>query len=121
MSLEGPRALGQVDIAFVQIATGEGVQAIDLDTYAMQLNESWPLLLDESDASTGKAFPSGATDAVIVIDSAGFVTSWNPGTMSAMEIEEAVESATRGSKQSYHHSGPRYGDCSAIDTGNAQG
>ena len=93
----GAEALSQVDIAFVQIATGEGVQAIDLDTFAMQLNESWPLLLDESDASTGKAFPSGATDAVIVIDSAGFVTSWNPGTMSAMEIEEAVESATRGS------------------------
>ena len=93
----GAEALSQADIAFVQIATGEGVQAIDLDTYAMQLNESWPLLLDESDASTGKAFPSGATDAVIVIDSAGFVTSWNPGTMSAMEIEEAVESATRGS------------------------
>ena len=43
------------------------------------------------------SFPSGATYAVIVIDSAGFVTSWNPGTMSAMEIEEAVESATRGS------------------------
>ena len=93
----GAEALSQENVAFVQIATGEGVQAIDLDTYAMQLNESWPLLLDESDASIGKAFPSGATDAVIVIDSAGFVTNWNPGTMSAMEIEEAVESATRGS------------------------
>ena len=93
----GAEAISQENIAFVQIATGEGVQAIDLDTYAIQLNESWPLLLDESDASIGKAFPSGATDAVIIIDSAGFVNSWNPGTMSAMEIEEAVESATRGS------------------------
>ena len=93
----GAEAISQEDIAFVQIATGEGVQAIDLDTYSMQLNESWPLLMDESDASVGKSFPSGATDAVIVIDSAGFVTSWNPGTMSAMEIEEAVESAKRGS------------------------
>ena len=93
----GAEAISQVDIAFVQIATGEGVRAIDLDTYSVLLNESWPLLMDESDASIGKAFPSGATDAVIVIDSAGFITTWNPGTMSAMVIEEAVESATRGS------------------------
>ena len=93
----GAAAISQVEVTFVQIATGEGVQAIDLDTYAIDLNDSWPLLMDESDASIGKAFPSGATDAVIVIDSAGFITSWNPGSMSAMEIEEAVESSTRGS------------------------
>ena len=93
----GAEAISERDITFVQIATGEGVQAIDLDTYALQLNESWPLLMDESDASVGNGFPSGATDAVIVIDAAGFVTDWNPGTMSAMQIDEAVESATRGS------------------------
>ena len=96
----GAEAISQNDIAFVQIATGEGVQAIDLDSYSIMLNESWPLLLDESDASIGKEFPSGATDAVIIIDAAGFVTSWNPGSMSAMEIEEAVESSTRGSGNS---------------------
>ena len=93
----GAAAISQVEVTFVQIATGEGIQAIDLDTYAIHLNDSWPLLMDESDASIGKSFPSGATDAVIIIDSAGFITSWNPGSMSAMEIEEAVESATRGS------------------------
>ena len=63
----------------------------------MTLNETWPLLMDEADAAVGKAFPSGATDAVIVIDSAGFVTDWQPGTMSALEIDEAVSSASRGS------------------------
>ena len=93
----GAAAISQVEVTFVQIATGEGIQAIDLDTYAIHLNDSWPLLMDESDASIGKSFPSGATDAVIIIDSAGFITSWNPGSMSAMEIEEAVESSTRGS------------------------
>ena len=94
---EGAAIMIDADIAFVQIATGEGVQSVDLDTYALSLNELWPLLMDEADASVGEAFPSGATDAVIVIDSAGFITHWQPGTMSALEIEKAVSSASKGS------------------------
>ena len=94
---EGAAIMIDADITFVQIATGENVQSVDLDTYSLSLNESWPLLMDESDASVGKSFPSGATDAVIVIDSAGFITSWQPGTMSALEIEEAASSASKGS------------------------
>ena len=93
----GTEIISESDIVFIQIATGEGVQSVDLDTYSLALNESWPLLMDESDAAVGKAFPSGATDAVIIIDSAGFVTDWQPGTMSALEIDEAVSSASRGS------------------------
>jgi len=93
----GTEIISESDIAFIQIATGEGVQSVDLDTYSLILNESWPLLMDEADAAVGKAFPSGATDAVIIIDSAGFVTDWQPGTMSALEIDEAVSSASRGS------------------------
>jgi len=93
----GTEIISESDIAFIQIATGEGVQSVDLDTYSLTLNESWPLLMDEADAAVGKAFPSGATDAVIIIDSAGFVTDWQPGTMSALEIDEAVSSASRGS------------------------
>ena len=93
----GAAIISDSEIAFIQIATGEGVQSVDLDTYSLILNESWPLLMDEADAAVGKAFPSGATDAVIIIDSAGFVTDWQPGTMSALEIDEAVSSASRGS------------------------
>ena len=95
--LRGAQIISDSEIAFIQIATGEGVQSVDLDTYSLTLNETWPLLMDEADATVGKAFPSGATDAVIVIDSAGFVTDWQPGTMSALEIDEAVSSASRGS------------------------
>nr|AIF01779.1 hypothetical protein [uncultured marine group II/III euryarchaeote KM3_14_E02] len=93
----GTEIISESNIVFIQIATGEGVQSVDLDTYSLTLNESWPLLMDEADAAVGKAFPSGATDAVIIIDSAGFVTDWQPGTMSALEIDEAVSSASRGS------------------------
>ena len=93
----GAQIISDSDIAFIQIATGEGIQSVDLDTYSLTLNETWPLLMDEADAAVGKAFPSGATDAVIIIDSAGFVTDWQPGTMSALEIDEAVSSASRGS------------------------
>ena len=93
----GAQIISDSDIAFIQIATGEGIQSVDLDTYSLTLNETWPLLMDEADAAVAKSFPSGATDAVIVIDSAGFVTDWQPGTMSALEIDEAVSSASRGS------------------------
>jgi hypothetical protein len=93
----GAQIISDSDIAFIQIATGEGIQSVDLDTYSLILNETWPLLMDEADAAVGKAFPSGATDAIIIIDSAGFVTDWQPGTMSALEIDEAVSSASRGS------------------------
>ena len=85
-------------ISFIQIATGEGVQAINLNNYAAKLNKSWPLLLD--DDSVGISLPSGATDAVVVIDSVGFVTKWKPGSMSSAEIKEAIDQSSSGSGKS---------------------
>ncbi len=81
--------------SFVQIATGEGIQAFNLDDYSDLLNGSWPLLMDDS--TVGRALPSGATDAVIMIDSAGFITEWQPGSMSPADIQEAAKSASTGS------------------------
>lgn len=89
------------DVAFVQIATGKGVRAVDLDSHAAIINGSWPLLMDKSDSSIGLAFPSGASDAVIIIDAAGFVTDWSPGTYSSSEIADAVEDAGKGSGHSF--------------------
>ncbi|MDP6220236.1 MAG: hypothetical protein QGG76_01435 [Candidatus Thalassarchaeaceae archaeon] len=83
---------------FVQMATGEGLQAVNLDEYAQVLNGTWPLLMDDS--TVGRALPSGATDAVVVIDSAGFITEWQPGSMSPAEIRDAVDSAAIGSGNS---------------------
>jgi len=88
------------DVSFVQIATGKDLKAVNIDGHAEVINESWPLLLDEADSSTGLGLPSGPTDAVIVVDPAGFVTSWSPGTMSSEEIKQAVESGIRGSGNS---------------------
>ena len=87
-----------IDPSFVQIATGDGLQAMELDEYATLLNSSWHLLLDDS--TVGRSLPSGATDAVIVIDSAGFITEWKPGSMSPAEIQEAAMSSSRGSGHS---------------------
>ena len=94
-------ALIESDVTFVQIATGAGVRAVDLDSHAAYINGSWPLLMDQSDSNVGKAFPSGASDAVIVIDAAGFVTDWAPGTYSSSEIATAVEEAGKGSGHSF--------------------
>ena len=85
------------DVAFIQIATGEGVNSLDLEELVNQINGSWPVLMDTPDSSVGKSFPSRASDSVFVIDSAGFISSWKPGTMSSQSIEDAVESSYYGS------------------------
>jgi hypothetical protein len=56
------------------------------------------LLLDDS--TVGRSLPSGATDAVLVIDSAGFIAAWSPGSMPPSEINEATEKASVGSGNS---------------------
>ena len=94
---ESAKIILDQDVKFVQIATGGELSAVNLDGHALSINESWPLLMDEPDSSTGSAFPSGPTDAVIVIDPAGFIASWSPGTMSPNEISDAVESGLKGS------------------------
>ena len=85
------------DIGYVQIATGEDLRATDLDYYSRILNNSWPLLLDEADSNTGLSLPNSASDAVIIIDSAGFISEWQPGSMSSVEIEDAAIKSSWGS------------------------
>ena len=97
-SAEKILALDDLSATFVQIATGEGVKAYNLDDFARELNGSWPLLLD--DGTVGRSLPSGPTDAVLVIDSAGFIVSWSPGSMAPSDIHSATESASLGSGKS---------------------
>jgi hypothetical protein len=85
------------NVAFIQIATGEGVNILDLENLVSQINGSWPVLIDDADSSVGKSFPSRASDSVFVIDSAGFISTWKPGTMSSQSIKDAVESSYLGS------------------------
>ena len=85
------------NVAFIQIATGEGVNSLDLDNLVNQINGSWPVLIDNADSSVGKSFPSRASDSVFVIDSAGFISTWEPGTMSSQSIDDAVQSSYLGS------------------------
>ncbi|MEC7757270.1 MAG: hypothetical protein VX621_05625 [Candidatus Thermoplasmatota archaeon] len=91
-------ALDGYSATFVQIATGDGVKAYNLDEFAGELNGSWPLLLD--DGTVGRSLPSGPTDAVLVIDSAGFIVSWSPGSMAPSNIHSATETASLGSGNS---------------------
>jgi hypothetical protein len=87
----------EIDISYVQIATGEGLEASYLDSYSQKINGSWPLLIDEYDSRMGLSLPNKASDAVLVVDSAGFITKWKPGSMSSSEIEEASIKASFGS------------------------
>lgn len=87
-------------IAFAQLATGEDVRAIDIDAHAAMVNGSWPILLDENNAGIASQFPSGATDSVLIIDKAGFVSGWTSGSIGSDAIVELVNSATTGSDRS---------------------
>ena len=87
-------------VAFAQIATGEGVQPTDLDYYADLLNKSWPLLIDESKGDVANQLPTGIADGVIIVDSAGFISTSSSGSMSDQRIVESVEKSMKGSDQS---------------------
>jgi len=89
---------GGPSASFVQIATGEGVKAYNLDDFSLELNGSWPLLLD--DGTVGSSLPSGPTDSVFVVDSAGFIVAWSPGSMSPSDIKSSSEAAAFGSDHS---------------------
>ena len=83
-------------IAFLQIATSPDLLAIDVDNYATYINESWPILLDTSTQSAGKSLPSGPTDAVVILDSNGFVLDWSPRTMSSTQILDIASNSEKG-------------------------
>jgi len=91
-------AIDGLSASFVQIATGEDVKAYNLDDYSLEVNGSWPLLLD--DGTVGKSLPSGPTDSVFVIDSAGFIVNWSPGSMSPSDIQSTSARASFGSGNS---------------------
>ncbi len=88
------------EVAFAQIATGSGVQSTDLDYYSLILNGSWPLLIDESKGEVADQLPTGIADGVIIIDSAGFISSSSSGSMSDQTIVESIEKSRKGSDQS---------------------
>ena len=97
-SAEKLLAIDGLSASFAQIATGEDVKAYNLDDFSEEINGSWPLLLD--DGTVGQSLPSGPTDSVFVIDSAGFIASWSPGSMSPSDIQSASEGASFGSGKS---------------------
>ena len=97
-SAEKVLAIDGLSASFAQIATGEDVKAYNLDDFSLEVNGSWPLLLD--DGTVGKSLPSGPTDSVFVIDSAGFISDWSPGSMSPSDIQSASEGASFGSGKS---------------------
>lgn len=97
-SAEKLLSIDGLSASFAQIATGEDVKAYNLDDFSQEVNGSWPLLLD--DGTVGKSLPSGPTDSVFVIDSAGFIGAWSPGSMSPSDIQSSSKDASFGSGKS---------------------
>jgi small neutral amino acid transporter SnatA (MarC family) len=88
------------DVAFVQLATGQSIQMIDVESHAGTINGSWPILIDESGGSVARQLPCGVSDGVVVIDNAKIVTWWRAGSASQSGIITAVEGIESGGQQS---------------------
>ena len=88
------------DVAFVQLATGQSVQMIDIEEHADLINGSWPILIDEQGGAIARQLPCGVSDGVVVIDNTMTVTWWRAGSASHSGIIEAVDGISTGGQQS---------------------
>jgi small neutral amino acid transporter SnatA (MarC family) len=88
------------DVAFIQLATGQSIQMIDVESHAEIINGSWPILIDESGGMVARQLPCGVSDGVIVVDNAKIVTWWRAGSASQSGIINAVEGIESGGQQS---------------------
>ena len=79
------------DISVAQLATGNNVRSIDLDFYAEIVNNSWPLLLDNSNGKTASQLPTGTGDAVFIIDKSGTISWFKLGVAGKDEIGEQLD------------------------------
>ncbi|HIA40044.1 MAG TPA: hypothetical protein EYN88_04080, partial [Candidatus Poseidoniales archaeon] len=88
------------DVAFIQLATGQSVLMIDVESHAEKINGSWPILIDESGGRVARQLPCGVSDGVVVVDNANIVTWWRAGSASQSGIITAVEGIESGGQQS---------------------
>ena len=86
-------------ITVIQVVTGEGALFSDVDALATATNAAWAVYLDE-DSTFASSLPTGASDAVVVLDPAMHVTFSQPSSAAMLDIVESVEDITAGGQTS---------------------
>lgn len=86
-------------IAVVHILTGEDARMNDVASLASATNASWNTYLDEGSAFSS-SLPTGASDAVIVVDPGMHVTFSQPSSAAMLDLVEAVDAIKSGGPNS---------------------
>jgi len=87
-------------IEVIHIVTGEDARMTDAASLAEATNASWTIYLDEESAFS-KSLPTGASDAVVVLDPGMHVTFAQPSSAAMLDIVEAVDAIKSGGPNSF--------------------
>ena len=84
----------------IHIVTGEDAMMSDVVSLAASTNASWKVYLDEKKAFAN-SLPTGAADAVVVVDPGMHVTFSQSSSAAMLDIVEAVDAITSGGPNSF--------------------
>ena len=87
-------------INVIQIVTGEDARMSDVVSLAASTNATWQVYLDE-ESVFAKSLPTGASDAVVVVDPGMHVTYSQTSSAAMLDIVEAVDAIKSGGSNSF--------------------
>ncbi|MAF93939.1 hypothetical protein CMO85_04675 [Candidatus Woesearchaeota archaeon] len=87
-------------INVIHIVTGEDARMSDVVSLAASTNATWEVYLDENSVFA-KSLPTGASDAVVVVDPGMHVTYSQTSSAAMLDIVEAVDAIKSGGPNSF--------------------
>ena len=87
-------------INVIHIITGEDARMSDVVSLAASTNATWQVYLDE-ESVFAKSLPTGASDAVVVVDPGMHVTYSQTSSAAMLDIVEAVDAIKSGGSNSF--------------------
>jgi len=84
----------------IHIITGEDARMTDVVSLAASTNATWNVYLDENSVFA-KSLPTGASDAVVVVDPGMHVTYSQTSSAAMLDIVEAVDAIKSGGSNSF--------------------
>ena len=87
-------------INVIHIVTGEDARMSDVVSLAASTNATWQVYLDEK-SLFAKSLPTGASDAVVVVDPGMHVTYSQTSSAAMLDIVEAVDAIKSGGSTSF--------------------
>ena len=82
-------------ISVIHVVTGDDARSTDATALAAATNATWEVYLDTENAFS-KSLPTGASDAVVVLDPGMHVTFSQPSSAAMLDIVESVDGIASG-------------------------